>query len=416
MTDEFDPQANALDAYLQHEGDHLTPGENHPIFFRKVPFPQEEARLAGEIRRLAHSVQPEPGFDQELERRLMQLAAQRKPPRERRGRLGCWLAASGLSVALLIGLVWIARAVLLLDAAPAATQPVNTPAASQTATPLAAAGQPTRDTPATSLPVPTAAGSAAIDALVIQPELDFLLETEFPEAPSAAGVYRQAAREALTPANAEARAAQLGVSGDVYLTPSSPPSAAGYMVWDGVQKVTFYGSPNSFRYESGNPALFPAPDCAAPCLAPGTEDALINFLNERGLLGFPAETRPSIWRAQVDQLVQTIEDRPLLYRSGEYQGEARIDALGQVQQLDYNPVSLENLGSFPVLSAAQAWEAAAQVDTTRGITLLRRTAPAEDAKTWRRVYPPGEPVEIFGSVEVYQSATNGSTLDLLQKS
>jgi len=414
MTEGYDPQASALDAYLQRGGNNLTPSEDHPVFHRKAPFPLEEAQLAEEIRRLAQSVQPDPLFEQELERHLTQIAEQRNPSRERHNKLGCWLAASGFSIALLVGLAWVARSVLLLGALPTAAQPASPQAVVHTATPIAVAPQPTLDLAATPSPFPTSTASPVIYALAIQPELDFLLETEFPPAPAEASVYRQAGWEALTPANAAMRAAQLGVEGGVYLASPKPPGSACYLVWDGIQKVTFCGSPDSFQYEAGDPALFDPPDCAAPCLARGAEGALLDFLNGHSLLGFPAETRPSAWRAWVDQLIQTIEGYPLLYRSGECQGEALISAQGNVLSLDYNPVSLENLGSFPILSAAQAWEAATQITATRGIELLRRNAPAEGSMTWLRVYPPDEPVEIFGNLEVFQPVTNDPTLLMLK--
>lgn len=404
-----EPQADALDKYLRASGDHLTPGEDHPVFRRGVSPPEAETRLAEDIRRLAQEIQPPPGFEKELEQALERAAQQRRTARQRRPGLGCWIGLGGLALLLFAGLAWTAHALLSRAPAPASTQAAVAPAATTPAgtghetAPLPA--ETAAETAAPPPPAPTPGGP--IYSLAIQPEVDFLLEAAFPAAPAEAGVYRQAPPAGLTLESARERAAQLGVEGEIYQSPTRPD---GYVIWDGAQKLVFYGSPASFLYETGDPAQYEKPACAPPCLPDGAAEALSGFLDRRGLLALPVEARPSDVQAGTAQLVQMVEGRPLLYGPGEYQGEALIGADGRVLRLDYNPAGLERLESFPILSAEQAWEAATQAAARRGMVIASRSVPAAGFVNWARPYPAGEPVEVFGSVTVYPSATGGAPL------
>ena len=85
--------------------------------------------------------------------------------------------------------------------------------------------------------------------LSIQPDYDFVLQTDWPASPSEVTVYKQLEPEKLTIENARAVAAKLGLNGEVYTVPFGEPGDLSYRVQDGERNVIFYKSPQSFQYE-----------------------------------------------------------------------------------------------------------------------------------------------------------------------
>jgi hypothetical protein len=243
--------------------------------------------------------------------------------------------------------------------------------------------------------------------LPIQPDVDFILKAEFPEGPAEATIHRQASWEALTIENARQAAAQLGVDGGVYTAPFGPPGSTSYRVQDGNRSVIFIDSPHSIQYESGNPIHYEKVDCQPPCLSPEAQRALETFLVESQLADFPFIIRPSLSRPQTGQVVQLIDGKPLSFKRGNYQGEAQMSSTSEVLDLDLEPIKLEGLGNFPILTAQQAWEQLTREKPTNGIEIMSRTLPPVNAKTWQRTHALNQEVELFGNLSVYPSAEAG---------
>ncbi len=366
------------------------------------------------LTRSNRSVQPDPQFESELENQLMALyEGTSHPPGgiiKSKNNIGWWLGLGGLVLALLIGLAWLFGSLTSMEAPitdlPESSQPtgsllVSEPA--QMASPVSAY-------PAV-MP-PTLPALRKVYALAIQPDVDFSLEATFPENLPDAALFRQAAWEPVTVETARTSAAQLGVQGSVYFLPNQQGDENHYLVWDGLQKVTFFGSPRSSflnqkiqQFSSSPTANHPACQKRRPAAWKAFCPAVICsiFLTKSG-----SQRRSR----KVEHIVQLLNEIPLLYRPGNYQGEARVGSDGELLRLDYHPIQVEEIGRFPILSARQAWETAAAMQTSIGMHFSTRTAFPSDERTWLRTYPLDESVELFGSLQLYPSAEGGVPLVL----
>ena len=144
-------------------------------------------------------------------------------------------------------------------------------------------------------------------------------------------------------------------------------------------------------------------------MPPGTEGALIQFLNEHGLLDFPATSELSTRQAQAEQLVQLIDGMPLSYSQLNSQGEAQVSATGEVLRLDFNPVKVEAVGKLPILTAQQAWEQAISAKEINGTELSGMSIAIPDLKIWNRQRPLDQRVEMFGYVSSFPAAEAGKS-------
>ena len=139
----------------------------------------------------------------------------------------------------------------------------------------------------------------------------------------------------------------------------------------------------------------------------GTEGATIQFLNEHGLLDFPATSVLSTRQAQAEQLVQLIDGMPLSYSPPNNQGEAQVSSTGEILRLDFNPVKVEAVGKLPILTAQQAWEQAISAKDINGIELAGMSVAIPDLKIWNRQRPLDQRVEMFGYVSSFPAAEAG---------
>ncbi len=144
-------------------------------------------------------------------------------------------------------------------------------------------------------------------------------------------------------------------------------------------------------------------------MAPGTEGASIKFLDEHGLLDFPATSVVSNRQPQAEQLVELIDGMPLLYSPPNNQGEAQISSSGEILRLDFNPVQVEAAGKLPILTAQQAWEQAISGKDINGIELGGMSVPTTDLKIWYRQRPLDQRVEMFGNVSSFPAAEAGKS-------
>ncbi len=103
---------------------------------------------------------------------------------------------------------------------------------------------------------------------------------------------------------------------------------------------------------------------------------LLKFLNEHGLLDFPATSQLIPSQPQSEQLVQLIDGLPVLYSPPTSQGEALIGSSGEILRLDIDPVKVEAVAKLPILTAQQAWEQAITAKDINGTELhIRRITP-----------------------------------------
>jgi hypothetical protein len=388
-----DPEqaAKALDSYL-----HGTLPADHP------DLPAVEAQLGLALKSAAEEIQPPAQLEAELERSLIR-EAQRKPSRLQRGlastgRTAAWAA---LAIVLLLGLGWVFRT-LLPTAAPgagptgAASPPAVLPSASQTP-PATQDAAPEQATPA-----PTQPASLTTYRLPMLQDVEVALQADLPTAPGEVQIYRQKAWPALSTESALQTAGQLGVEGQLYQAPMGPPGATSYLVSDGYARVLFQQAAPLYEYQA-------APGGAPPASGalPSDQDQAASeaFLKTHGLDQFEyrIETQPG-----ATVFAQTLDGIPLSFPPfDELRVRVVLDALGQVAQVDSSLVDFEALGSYPILSAGEAWEMVRSPDTLSGMETYSISGGVNEFQSWGRKYPSGQDVELFGYARAYPALDPG---------
>ena len=250
-------------------------------------------------------------------------------------------------------------------------------------------------------PIPTGVSavqpaSAPAAASPLLPGIVLQLQVDFQEAlPDGAPLFQVQSWPALETETARQIAGELGVSGGIYQPPSFPPGEPGVMV---------AGETGSLEARSAGQWLYlAAPGAANPL--PGLEVAtpeqtagLILTLERLGLLSYPYQ--PQAAQPGQAQIAQLAASAPLIFESGTPAGvDALFAADGSTGQIDYRPLLLEETGTFPIISAREAWErlTAAQ---PQGVILLESWP--EPSHTWQRPHPAGERAELFGRLQVLQ--------------
>ncbi len=383
---------------------------NLPLPAEDSQLTADETRLAAALRSFALEIQPEPGFQAELEKKLMKTA--HRSAKKNSQHATNWkrvLAWSALAAVLLLGMSWALSHLMPRGNPPAASPAVVRETPEPDATPLAS-GVPVLLNPTqlpTEAPSPTPLGTVYV--ISAAPDFDFVLQTDWPASPTEVAVYRQLEPDKLTIENARAVAAKLGLNGEVYKMPYGNPGSLSYLVQDGVRNVTFYNSPASYFYEATISSNIPIPNCQPPCLSVESKGALVDFLNQHGLLDFPAASQLIPSQPQTEQLTQLIDGHPLLYSMPSQQGEAVFGSSGEVVRLDVDPVKFAVVAQLPILTAQQAWEQAITAQSVNGIDLYTRTSPPADLHTWNRPHPLDQRVELFGNVSSYSAAEAGKS-------
>ncbi len=362
-----------------------------------------EAALGNALKATAQRIQADARFESALEQRLAHAPQPHpgaRPSRQSLAGLGRFLTWAAMAAALLFGLVWIFQNALPpakpAAVSPAAATPIPT-AGDQTATPSQPAEQ---NPPAT--PAPTVYTSHLVEGGVA-------LKAAFPTTPASVQVYQQLPVETLSVENARRVASQLGIDGPVYQSPYGEPGANNYIVTDGLAEISFNGSPLSFNYYRTRTTYhtgLTADDYPAA-------DTLIaqakSFLEAGGLLDFPYQI-PSL-EDQIGsvQFLPVLDNIPVRFEMvGSPDMTVTFDPQGQITNISSDRLAYQPAGSFPIISAEQAWQKFLADDTQAGVLANIMGSMKSDYQTWRPQYTSGQQVELFGYVTVYPAVEPGN--------
>ena len=389
MTQDFNSEAEALDAFLRGE----LPADDHTL-------PAEDKELAATLRATAQSLHADPQFQDELEARLRRaMQNKRPPPLQSFARSLGWVAAAGMLVVLAFSLAWVLRNLLPQPVSPAATSAKPTSLATPTVSAVDAE-QPTQALVASGTPGP------AVYSIPFMPGFELELQAEFPESPAQASVFTLETGEPPTVENVKAMAAQLGVQGNVYQKTGELVGKMNFVVSDGKSRITFLDSPRSFYYISD----FTTFSNQGGALPPVEQriSAAEEFLQSHGLLDFTYQVETDNFQPGSVRFVPIVDGHPL--KPSTFNPsliDVEINAQGQVKAVNYTMPILNSLGQYPIRSVEEAWESVLSSETSRGIQNYEWTVSPSDIKIWQREYPIGQRVELFGYLEVLESAEPG---------
>ncbi len=418
---EIDREVELLYAYIKGEVPRSTPD-----------LPKEQADLAASLQAAARQIQPDPRFQTALENQLV-TALQNAGPRPGRntrpshaGRIS-WASAIAWGIGallLLLGLSWVLNNLVPRPAPGArpAIQPVYPAPSAEPAYPYPQPAEPDSPYPGAAYPAPyppppnnpgtpaptvviTASVASEVYSLPQMPDVDFTLQAAFPETPGGVAVYQQAPWPALTVESARSAALRLGIDGEVYQASNDPSESAGFMVSDGFARVTFEGAAPRFQY------IIDSRSALSTNQSPSGEQARAaaeDFARQNGPQTFEYRAENDAAYPGLVSLVQTLAGTPVhYYPMGAAQMQIQVSRQGQVGSAISSILDARPVGSYPIISAQEAWQKALSPATQSGVEMFTTSGSQSDRKMWQREYPLGSRVELFGYASAYESVTPG---------
>lgn len=315
-----------------------------------------------------------------------------------RTRLNRWitgLAWAGAAVLLVILLSWSMRTLL--------------PAISQSSTPTPIPTQALVD-----IPTPTSSPAKGENTPMpggasLFPNVTFDFAVAMPVTPTSLTVYTQLLPQALTPENALDMANRLGVSGSLYQSPSEGgPDQIVYEVNDGFNSIRFIHYAGQFVYESAPKST--GTSSVAPLSFQELSTAAEVFLKSHGLLEGDYRAEPAPGSEYNIRFVRLVDGLPVIYGSGENWGQfmwldVGMGKDGQVENIYASLAGFTPLGSYPILTAQEAWRRLSDSDALqRSVYAILGPEGQGDSRTWSRSYLPGKIVDLYGYARSLQAA------------
>ncbi len=252
----------------------------------------------------------------------------------------------------------------------------------------------------------------------IFPGVEFTFAVPYPESPEAVNIYRHQLGEAITSENARQVATQFGLQGGVYAMPSEASWLNIFEATDGFRLLRFLSFPGQFVYENRTGHFY---SFSEPLSYEEQVRIATNFLNQYNLLDLPYRADPSPVQPSTVVFTPLLDERRVIYGIGKDPGNmawltVSIDK-DQVSRAMISRQSFNALGQFPIITAEQAWARLGDQDALQHAryAVLEADRPIT-YRQWSRTYPAGEPVDLYGTIQVRQPTTPGDpTLIMLDE-
>jgi hypothetical protein len=412
----------------------------------EVGFP---SGLAGELIKLAEGTRPNPVFASKLENDLRQAVASSKKvslkgwltalwqsfsPSERNLAMKRLLAISLVTVLLLI-IVWVSYPLVFpspvqtqvaLVASPTHT-PVSTPLSPLTPTVIPPTSQSPVAVSFTPQPLPQQPPSllSLADALGqgfggsgsgnLPQDLPLTIETDLSASPLQVGAFYRLESTPLTLQEARQLAVQWGLDAQFYMpawmqSVTTDQLERSYIAVDGMQVLSMWNGELSFN----NSSIFPVyeghqyPQTALPPSDQAITTAT-QYLVDRGYLDFPYQVDLSQYNYGLVNFYRLLGDLPITYHAA----SVKIDSHGEVGSVWVSREDYTSVGTYPVISAEEAWNILITDEPTDQRTISYYPARDGNPKYWGRVYPSGQVAQVFGA-PTYLPPADGSPTPYVQ--
>jgi hypothetical protein len=229
--------------------------------------------------------------------------------------------------------------------------------------------------------------------------LPISLVTELPASPAEVTAYYQLENTPLTLEEANQIATRWGLNAQLYMpfwmqsvTPDQ--TERSYIAVDGMQNLSMWNRELSFT----NLVIFPIygghqyPQTGLPPSDQAATTAT-QYLTERGYLNYPYEVDLSQYNYGLVNFSRLLDDLPINYHTA----SVKIDPQNQVGSALINREEYQAVGSYPVLSAEQAWEILVAGQPSDQLSISYYPAQDGNPQYWGRVYPVGQVAHLFGA-------------------
>ena len=234
------------------------------------------------------------------------------------------------------------------------------------------------------------------------------LAAELPDIPMEANIYTLQPEQPATVESARALASRFGIQGNIYIAPSEIPGTNNYMVTDGKQRI-YIRSEHYFTYyrdyEIYSSEMFSYKEALSETLA---LNAIGELVQSRGF-NFSYEVQAAPHIANDFYVVPLSSDgHPFRY---DYLMPARLeiklDKEGQVVFAQANLIDMQQIGSYGIISAEEAFQRILDPNGQVGIQEGSRSSGILQEQYWQRRYPENETVTVYGRVKSFPSVEAG---------
>ena len=234
------------------------------------------------------------------------------------------------------------------------------------------------------------------------------LAAPLPDTPVEANLYALQPEQPATIESARALAARFGIEGEVYAAPGEIPGTSNFMITDGRQRMyirsewyfTYYND-----YENYSSRMF---SYTEPLQQDEALTYIDQFLKSHGF-DFPYQVENAPQIANDFYIIPLSPDgHPLRY---DYlmpvRLEIKLDSEGQVIFAYANLIDVQQIGSYGILSAEEAFRKMLAQNGQIGIQEGMRSSGILKEQFWQRSHPENETIMIYGRVTIFPSAESG---------
>ncbi len=400
--------------------------------------------LAGELLKLAEGTVPEPAFATRLELQLHQAAKAGTGV----SRPGWWLTLwqsfnlperkTTMKRLITFALVGIALIIIMwvsipsLFPSPAQTQlvlappPTNTPAPTPLSPLTPTVVPPTSQSPVamnfTPQPIPNQPPTlpSLVNALGsgyggsgtgnLPQGMPISLATALPSGPAEVTAYYRLENSPLTQEEASQIASQWGLNAQLYMpawmeSVSPDQVERSYIGVDGMQNLSMWNNELSFNNLVISP-VYGGHQYPQTGLPPSDQAVLAatQYLTERGYLNYPYQIDLSQYNYGLVNFSRLMDNYPINY----HVASVKVDPQGQVGSAWVSRAEYQALGSYPVISAEQAWELLQLGQPSDQLSVSSYPTQDGNPQYWGRVYPTDQTAHLFGAPTYLLPTESGS--------
>jgi LysM repeat protein len=353
--------------------------------------PAEDQPVSDILQSKAQSIQVNPQFQTNLEARLKQAHPANKQP------------GQGLQIKILPAIGWAILAIgafLILNWAVRSLVPSRQPAAGETAIPTS--------TEQTFFSNPVSEATP----LSLGEEYDWrgttlYLGTQLPEVPMEAIVYELLPQQPASIESARALAQRFGIQGEIYQAPGELPDTTNFMVTDGKQRL-YVRSEKYFTYYADHVNYSTDMFSYQEPLGEKAQGYIDEYLNSHGFdFVYRVENAPQIVNSYY-VVPLSPDGLPLRF---DYmlpvRLELKLDRSGQVIFMQSSLIDYQQVGTFGLRTAEDAWQKVLSDNGGPGMQESMRAGGILEEYYWQRAYPDNQTVTIYGRAIYFPPAAAG---------
>jgi hypothetical protein len=400
--------------------------------------------LAGELLKLAEDTVADPAFTARLELQLQQAAK----AGTRRSHPGWWFALwqsfnlperkTTMKRLITFALVGIALIIIMWVSIPSlfptpiqtqlvlAPPPTNTPAPTSLSPLTPTVVPPTSQSPVamnfTPQPIPNqpptlpslvnalGSGYGGSGTSNLPQGLPINLATSLPTSPAEVTAYYRLENGPLTQEQASQIASQWGLNAQLYMpawmeSVSPDQVDRSYVGLDGMQNLSIWNNELSFNDLVISP-VYEGHQYPQSGLPPSDQAVSVatQYLAERNYLNYPYQVDLSQYNYGLVNFLRLMNNYPI----NDHVASVKVDPQGQVGSAWVSREEYQAVGSYPVITAEQAWELLKSGQPSDQLSVAYYPTQDGNPQYWGRVYPTGQSANLFGAPTYLLPTETGS--------